>query len=78
MSHHHHHHSDVNEKSFKEKLKILLHHWKEHNNSHLEEYKKWKEKVAEEGMLDVEELMKEVCEKVSDIGKLYDEIEKML
>ena len=76
MGHHHNH--DISGKSLKEKLKILVHHWQEHNDSHLEEYKKWKEKAAEEGLIDIEELLKEVCEKVKDISELYREMNKLL
>ncbi len=76
--HHTHHEHDNSDKTLKEKLSILLHHWKEHNAAHLEEYEKWQKKASEEGLIDVEELLKEVCKKVSDISELYNEIEKII
>ena len=80
-SHHHNHshtHKISDTKSLPEKLKILVTHWKEHNNSHLEEYKRWEQRAKEEGLIDIAELMKEVCEKTEEISNLYNEIEKLL
>ena len=82
MGHSHHHHHDhehgEEEKSLKEKIKILVHHWKEHNESHLKEYQKWQQLVKDEGLIDVEELLKEVCKKVENLTELYNEIEKLV
>ncbi len=84
MSHHHHHHNHSHdnctseEKGLREKLKILVAHWMEHNNSHLQEYKKWENRAKEEGEIDLAEILKEVCEKVKEIDMLYKELEKLL
>ncbi len=50
-----------------DKLKHLLHHWKEHNDEHAETYRTWAEKAA---TLDNEELSK-------ILDKLYHETKKM-
>ena len=76
--HHHHHHEDEAGKTIEEKLKILIHHWKEHNDSHLTEYKKWQLKAKEEGIIDIAEILEEVCRKVEEISKLYKDMEKLL
>ena len=79
MGHHHHHHShDDKNMSLKDKLKILVKHWKEHNDSHLSEYEKWEKKAKEEDLIDVAELLKEVCHHTQEISKIYEEIEKLL
>ena len=74
-----HHHNNLTEnKPVKEKLQILIRHWQEHNNSHLKEYKKWQEQVRKEGLIDIEELLKEICKKVDELSELYREIEKLI
>ncbi len=79
MSHHehHHHHHDVESKSTKEKLKILLKHWKEHNNSHITEYEKWLKNAKEEGLNDYAEIIEEVLKKMKEINELYEKMEKI-
>jgi nickel/cobalt exporter len=34
----------------KDKLPIIIKHWIEHNESHIEEYRQWAEKAGEMGM----------------------------
>ena len=50
-----------------DKLKHLLHHWKEHNDEHAETYRQWAEKASSLG--------NEELSKVLD--KLYHETKKM-
>lgn len=38
----------MSDKTGIEKLRILLPHWIEHNNSHIAEFSKWRQVVAEE------------------------------
>lgn len=38
----------MSEKTGVEKLRILLPHWIDHNNSHIAEFTKWRQVVAEE------------------------------
>ena len=80
MSHHHHHyhHEKTEAKTLNEKLKILVNHWIEHNNSHMKEYEKWRQLAEKEDAIDIAEILKEVCEKVAEIDKLYKELEKLL
>ncbi len=80
MSHHHHHHhshENIEEKSTKEKLKILLKHWKEHNDSHLSEYEKWLKKAEEEDLHEYVEILKEIIAKLKQINSLYEKMEKI-
>ena len=37
----------------KDKLAHILHHWIEHNEAHIEEYRKWATIAEKEGMKDV-------------------------
>ena len=76
--HHHHHHEKTEAKTLNEKLKILVNHWIEHNNSHMKEYEKWRQLAEKEDAIDIAEILKEVCEKVAEIDKLYKELEKLL
>jgi hypothetical protein len=87
MSHHHnhnHHHDNHGhnhnfaDKSIKEKLNILVSHWIEHNNSHMNEYEKWQKRAKEEGEIALAEILKEVCNKVKDIDTLYKKLENLL
>jgi flagellar motor component MotA len=82
MSHHHNHshsHNHDNEgKTVKEKLQILVKHWKEHNDSHIDEYKRWENKAREEGLVDVAEILREVCDKLDEVTRLYEDIEKIV
>ncbi|MBL7209388.1 MAG: hypothetical protein ISS52_04755 [Dehalococcoidia bacterium] len=45
------------DKSEMEKLKILLHHWIEHNKEHGDEFRKWAEKARDLGEATVQEDM---------------------
>ena len=79
MSHHHHHHEheNIEVKSTKDKLKILLKHWKEHNNSHLIEYEKWLKKAKEENLNDYSEILNEIIIKLKEVNELYEKMEKL-
>lgn len=50
-----------------EKLKHLIHHWKEHNDEHAENYKQWAERML---LLDNKELSNILIE-------LYEETKKL-
>ena len=79
MSHHHHHHEheNIEVKSTEDKLKVLLKHWKDHNNSHLVEYEKWFKKAQEDGLNDYAKLLKEIIEKLKEVNILYEKMEKL-
>jgi hypothetical protein len=67
--HHDHHHpcggghchscsgGDHQNMSFTDKIDLLLAHWIEHNESHLEDYKKWAAQARKEGMDEIVELI---------------------
>ncbi len=82
MSHHHNHNhkhsNNFEEKSLREKLKILVAHWIEHNSSHMKEYEKWEQRAKDEGEIDVAEILREVCDKVREIDELYKDLERLL
>ena len=50
-----------------DKLKKLLHHWKEHNDEHAETYRGWSEKAAALGNAKLSKVL----------AGLYDETKKM-
>lgn len=47
----------MTEKTFTEKLQVLIPHWVEHNHSHAHEFKKWALAAKDEGLNDVAELI---------------------
>ena len=77
MSHHHHHDHDINAKTTKDQLKILLKHWKEHNDSHIVEYEKWFKKAKEDGLNEYAELIEKVIEKMKEINEFYEKMKKL-
>jgi hypothetical protein len=56
----------MSEKSDVEKLRILLPHWIEHNNSHVAEFVKWQQAVAGEGG---DEAVGRLAEAIEALGK---------
>ncbi|MBN2705185.1 MAG: hypothetical protein JXR89_01945 [Deltaproteobacteria bacterium] len=52
--------------TFSEKLKMLLSHWIDHNDSHQADYKKWAAQAREEGQ-------NEVVEKILEAMQLFNE-----
>jgi len=50
-----------------QKLKHLLHHWKEHNDEHAETYRQWAEKASDLGKDDLSKTL----------GNLYYEAKKL-
>lgn len=68
------------DKSEKEKLKILLNHWIEHNREHGDEFREWAEKarhlgeaVVQEDMLDAAQYMDKASE---SLVKALEELNK--
>ena len=58
--HHNHCHScgdGPDKMNFNEKIDLLLSHWIEHNESHLEDYQKWAALAKKEGLDDLVELI---------------------
>ncbi len=79
MSHHHDHsHHSEDTGTTKDKLKILLKHWKDHNNSHILEYEKWIKRCEEESLMEQAEILKKVVEKLKEINLLYDDLSRLV
>ena len=61
-----------------EKLKALLHHWKEHNDEHAESYKSWAEKAAQLGRNDVAQTLEKLYADSKKLNELFEEASKLL
>lgn len=61
-----------------EKLKALLHHWKEHNDEHAESYKAWAEKAATLGRSDVAQTLERLYNDSKKLNGLFEEASKLL
>ena len=80
MSHHHHHHHEnknIEVKSTKDKLQILLKHWKEHNDSHIVEYEKWLKKAKEENLVEYAEILEKIIKKLNEVSDLYEKMKSL-
>ena len=53
-----------------EKIRILLPHWIEHNNSHMKEFEKWAGIADDKGMADVAGLIKEAAVLLEKAGEV--------
>ncbi len=62
----------MSEKSDIEKLRILLPHWIEHNNSHLAEFVKWQQAVTGEATDAAVERLAEAVEALGKAGQALD------
>ena len=62
----------------REKLPIIIKHWIEHNESHMEEYRQWAEKAGEMGLDAVKaritEAMDEIIRSNSRLGEALKEL----
>lgn len=50
----------------KDKLAHILHHWTEHNDAHIEEYRKWADTAGREGLDEVQRFILEAVKSVED------------
>lgn len=53
----------------KNKLSILIHHWIEHNESHMTEYKKWAKNAGEQGLDSVRIEIEHAAEKLNQCNQ---------
>jgi len=58
------------------KLKKLLEHWAEHNDSHKESFVKWREIAKEEGLTSVVENLNKAIEKIDESSAFLRTAEK--
>jgi len=49
----------------KKKLSIVIEHWVEHNENHMDEYKRWAQTAGELGLNSVKAEIEEAMEKIS-------------
>ncbi|MDI6775730.1 MAG: hypothetical protein QMD03_00570 [Syntrophales bacterium] len=56
-----------------EKLKVLLHHWKEHNNEHADGYRGWAEKASSLGNEELSKTLLRLYEETRKLNELFEE-----
>lgn len=64
------------EPNAKDKLKILLDHWMDHNHEHAETYTQWAEKMKNAGESDIAETLGEIASETEKIGRLFERAKK--
>lgn len=57
----------------REKLPIIIRHWIEHNESHIEEYRQWAQKAGELGLERVTARITEAMEEIARSNSLLEE-----
>ena len=68
----------MNDKSTVDKLRVLLPHWIEHNNSHKAEFVKWAASAREEGLGEVADLIDKAVAAMDETdGALSKALEKV-
>ena len=55
------------------KLKILLHHWLEHNNDHAGVYRDWAEKASALGNQELSDILEKLYHETKKLNKLLEE-----
>lgn len=61
-----------------DKLKHLLHHWKEHNDEHAETYRQWAEKAAASGNEELSAVLSNITDETRKISSLFQEAERLI
>jgi hypothetical protein len=61
-----------------EKLKHLLHHWKEHNDEHAETYRQWAEKASALGNEELSKILAALCNEAKKLNGLFEEAMKLI
>jgi hypothetical protein len=61
-----------------EKLKHLLHHWKEHNDEHAETYRQWAEKASLMGNKDLAGALECLYRKTKELDTCFDKALKAM
>lgn len=56
-----------------EKLKHLLEHWIEHNDSHIKTYNEWAEKVASLGEKELAGILEQIADESRNLEKLFNQ-----
>ncbi len=55
-----------------EKLKMLLHHWLEHNNEHALLYRNWAAKASSSGNRRLADLLEKLCQETEKLNELFE------
>jgi len=58
-----------------EKLRVMLQHWIEHNNGHVDEFEKWRQTMTEEGQASLAAHIAEAIQTMTTVNK---QLEKAL
>ncbi|MCL4455974.1 MAG: hypothetical protein M1147_02515 [Nitrospirae bacterium] len=61
-----------------DKLKHLLHHWKEHNDEHAETYRQWAEKASSLGNEELSKVLDKLYHETKKMNGLFEEAEKVI
>jgi hypothetical protein len=61
-----------------EKLKRLLHHWKEHNDEHAETYRQWDEKAEAMGNKELSNILSRLCDETKKLNRLFEDAMKAI
>ncbi len=56
-----------------QKLKHLLHHWKEHNDEHAETYRDWAEKASSLGNEELSKVLDNLYHETKKLNGLFEE-----
>ena len=68
----------MSEQNTIKKLRVLLPHWIEHNNSHIAEFRKWESKARAESGKEVSLLLEKAISDMEEAGKsLSEALEKV-
>ncbi len=59
---------------FKEKLKIRVEHWLEHNDKHCEEYSNFAKELQEHGLSEQKQYLERVVDLTKEISSLFKKI----
>jgi hypothetical protein len=61
-----------------QKLKHLLHHWKEHNDEHAETYKDWAEKMSSLGNKELSAILSNLYNETKKLNGLFEDAMKAI
>lgn len=59
-----------------EKLKHLIHHWKEHNDEHAESYKQWAERMMSLDNKELYNILMELYEETKKLNIIFEKVSK--
>jgi len=61
-----------------EKLKVLLHHWMEHNTEHADSYRAWAEKASSLGNEELSKILIRLYEETRKLNELFEEAQRKI